>query len=143
MAKKITRIAKLQFVAGQAKPGPELAGLGIDMPGFTRQFNDKTKERGKDIVPVIITAYDDRSFEFELKTTPASQMILKELNKESGSSVQSESIGEITYDQAKKIAEYKMIDLNTNDINQAAKQIIGTAKQMGVIVTNVPKEGKK
>lgn len=143
MAKKVTRIAKLQFKAGQAKPGPELAGLGIDMPGFTRQFNDETRDRGNDIVPVVITAYDDRSFAFELKTTPASQMILKKLGLSSGSAVQSDKIGEISWDDLKEIAEYKLPDLNTNDVEQAARQIAGTARNMGVTVVGMPNKGDK
>ena len=64
--KKVTRIAKLQFMAGQAKPGPELAGIGIDMGGFTKDFNDATRDRMGELVPVVITAYEDRSYEFEL-----------------------------------------------------------------------------
>ncbi|ARU90929.1 50S ribosomal protein L11 [Spiroplasma clarkii] len=78
MAKKITRIAKLEFMAMQAKPGAELASLGINMPQFTQQFNDATKDRAGEIVPVVITAYDDKSFDFVLKTTPAAFMLKKQ-----------------------------------------------------------------
>lgn len=133
--KKLTRIAKLQFPAGGAKPGPALAGLGIDMPGFTKAFNDATRDRSGDIVPVVIHAYSDRSFEFELKTTPASSMIKKSIGIKKGSSKSAkEKVGTITIEQLKKIAEYKMPDLNTNNINSAISMLIGTSKNMGIIV---------
>ncbi|BDV03188.1 MAG: 50S ribosomal protein L11 [Candidatus Hepatoplasma crinochetorum] len=135
MAKKLTRVAKLQFPAGQAKPGPSLAGLGIDMVGFTRSFNDATKDRNGDIVPVIIKAYSDRSFEFELKTTPTSVMIKKALGIKSGSQKsKKEIVGKLTIDQIKEIAKYKMQDLNTKDLKAAMRMVIGTAKNMGVDV---------
>ncbi len=135
MAKKITRIAKLQFGAGQAKPGPELAGLGIDMGGFTKEFNDATRERSGDIVPVVITAYDDRSYEFVLKTTPAANMIMKAAGIAKGSSnAPGEIVGTVTIDQLKEIAEYKMEDLNAASIEAAISMLQGTAKNMGVAV---------
>lgn len=135
MAKKVTRIAKLQFMATQAKPGPELAGLGIDMPGFTRQFNDATKERAGEIVPVVITAYNDRSFDFVLKTAPTSFMIKKELKLEKGAANPlTDKVGTLTDEQLTKIAEYKMVDLNANNINAAKNIVAGTARNMGVLV---------
>jgi large subunit ribosomal protein L11 len=143
VAKKVTRIAKLQFMAGQSKPGPELAGLGIDMVGFTKKYNEDTKSRMGEIVPVIITAYDDRSFDFELKTTPASFMIKKALGLKSGASNQAETVSTMTVDQVRKIAEYKLVDLNTNDVEQAIKIIEGTARNMGVMVDGMsPKKTK-
>jgi large subunit ribosomal protein L11 len=137
MAKKVTRIAKLQFVAGQAKPGPELAGLGIDMAGFTREFNDATKDRSGKVVPVVITAYDDRSYEFVLKTTPASNMILEALNLKKGSSnALKEKVGSISKKQIEEIAKYKMEDLNTNSLKSAISMVEGTAKNMGIEITD-------
>lgn len=135
MAKKVTRIAKLQFPAGGAKPGPALAGLGIDMPKFTREFNDATKDRMGDIVPVIITAYDDRSFSFVLKTTPTSVLIKRALNVEKGSSNSKKTkIGTLKIEDLIPIAKYKMPDLNTTNLRQAVSMIIGTCKNMGVEV---------
>ncbi len=135
MAKKVTRIAKLQFGAGQAKPGPELAGLGIDMGGFTKEFNDATRDRSGDIVPVVITAYDDRSYEFVLKTTPAANMIMKAAGISKGSSkAPSEIVGSVTLEQLREIAEYKMEDLNAATIDAAVSMLKGTAKNMGVAV---------
>ena len=139
MAKKVTRIAKLQFQAGQAKPGPELAGLGIDMGGFTKEFNDATRDRNGDVVPVVITAYDDRSYEFVLKTTPTSNMILKAAGVQKGSSnAPGEIVGNLTLAQLQEIAEYKMEDLNANDIEAAISMLKGTARNMGIQVEGEP-----
>ncbi|BDU67820.1 MAG: 50S ribosomal protein L11 [Candidatus Tyloplasma litorale] len=135
MAKKLTRVAKLQFVAGKSKPGPELAGLGIDMVGFTREFNDATRDRGDDIVPVVITAYSDRSYSFVLKTSPASNMLLKAAGiKKGASKAPGEIVGSVTEEQLKEIAEYKLDDLNTNSIEAAVSMLKGTAKNMGISV---------
>ncbi len=135
MAKKIKRIAKLEFMAGQAKPGPELAGLGIVMPEFTKQFNDQTRERSGEPVPVVITIFNDKSFTFELKTAPAAFKIKQAAGIKSGAANSKTDIaGKITNKQLEEIAEYKMPDLNANDIEAAKKQIAGTAKNMGVLV---------
>ncbi|MFV0380032.1 MAG: 50S ribosomal protein L11 [Anaerorhabdus sp.] len=135
MSKKVAKICKLQFQAGQAKPGPALASAGINMPQFCSAFNDATKERGQDIVPVIITAYEDKSFDFVLKTTPAATLLKKAANvaKASGNP-KAIKAGKITVDQLKEIAEYKMPDLNANDIEAAMKIIAGTARNMGIVV---------
>lgn len=136
MAKKLTRIAKLQFKAGQAKPGPELAGLGIDMGGFTKEFNDATRDRAGDVVPVVITAYDDRSYEFILKTTPASRMILKAAGIGKGSAKSpGEIVGSITPKQLEEIAKYKEEDLNASTLEAAMSMLRGTAKNMGITVS--------
>lgn len=133
MAKKIKRIAKLQLKAGQAKPGPELAGLGIDMAGFTRAYNDATKDRAGDVVPVVITAYDDRSFAFVLKTTPTSNLIKKAAKLESASKKPPHDIvGEITIKQVEEIAKYKLVDMNGEKLESAMKQVKGTARNMGI-----------
>ncbi|CAM9115150.1 50S ribosomal protein L11 [Mycoplasma marinum] len=135
MAKEIVRIAKLEFNAGQAKPGPELAGLGIVMPEFTRAFNDQTKDRNGEPVPVVITIYKDKSFTFETKTAPAAFKIKQAAGIKSGAANSKTDIaGKITLEQLREIAEYKLTDLNTNKIDSAMKQIAGTAKNMGVVV---------
>ena len=124
MAKKVVKVCKLQFPAGGAKPGPALASAGINMPQFCTQFNDATKDRKGDIVPVIITAYEDKSFNFVLKTTPAANLLKKAagISKASGSP-KAVKAGKITKAQLKEIAEYKMPDLNANDVESAMKII--------------------
>lgn len=135
MAKKITRIAKLQFEAGKAKPGPELAGLGIDMVGFSREFNEATKDRLGTIVPVEITAFSDRSYKFKLKTTPAAFLILQAAGVKKGSNkANSEKIGQVTVSQLLEIAKYKMPDLNTMDLDKALSMLKGTARNIGIEV---------
>ncbi len=133
--KKITKISKLQFKAGQAKPGPALAAAGINMPKFCTEFNDKTKDRAGDIVPVIITAYEDKSFDFVLKTTPAAVLLLKAAGAKKGSGTpNSVKAGKVTKAQLKEIAEYKMPDLNANDVEAAMRIVAGTARNMGIEV---------
>ena len=135
MAKKIAKICKLQFPAGGAKPGPALASAGINMPQFCSQFNDATKDRHGDIVPVIITAYEDKSFSFVLKTTPAANLVNKYAGVTQGSgSPKANKVGKLTQAQLKEIAEYKMPDLNANDVEGAMRIIAGTARNMGVTV---------
>lgn len=135
MAKEIVRVAKLQFNAGQAKPGPALAGLGIVMPEFTRQFNDQTKDRGSEPVPVAITIYKDKSFDFKLFTAPASYKIMQAANISKGSkSSKTDIVATISKEQLKEIAEYKLVDLNTQDLEIAMHTIAGTAKNMGVLI---------
>lgn len=135
MSKKVTRIAKLQFPAGGARPGPALAGIGVNMPQFTQAFNDATKERGGDIVPVVITVYDDKTFDFVLKTTPASILLKKAAKIQKGSSTpNSQIVATITKAQLQEIAEYKLPDLNANDVEAAMKIIEGTARNMGIAV---------
>ena len=135
MAKKVAKVCKLNFEAGQAKPGPALASAGINMPQFCSQFNDATKDRHGDIVPVIITAYEDKSFDFVLKTTPAAFLLRKAAGVEKGSGEPNKvKAGKITKAQLKEIAEYKMPDLNANDVEAAMKIIEGTARNMGIEV---------
>ena len=135
MAKKIAKVAKLQFPAGGAKPGPALASAGSNMPKFCTEFNDKTKARHGDIVPVIITAYEDKSFDFVIKTTPAAILLKKAagINKASGTP-KTVKAGKITLAQLREIAEYKMPDLNANDVEAAMNIIAGTARNMGIVV---------
>lgn len=133
MAKEIVKKAKLQFMAGQAKPGPALAGVGINMPEFTKAFNDKTRDRGQEPVPVLITVYKDKSFDFKLFTAPTSFKLVQAANAKKGSSVPNKEVaGTITLAQLKEVAEYKLPDLNTKNIDSAMKQIAGTARQMGI-----------
>ena len=135
MAKKVAKVCKLQFPAGGAKPGPALASAGINMPKFCTEFNDKTKDRKGDIVPVVITAYEDKSCDFVIKTTPAAFLLKKAagIAKASGTP-KTVKAGKITVDQLREIAEYKMPDLNANSVEAAMKIIAGTARNMGITV---------
>ncbi len=137
MAKKELTKIKLQIPAGQANPappvGPALGQHGVQIQDFCTQFNDATKDRMGDIVPVEITVYEDRSFTFITKTPPAAELIKKaaKIKKGSGKPL-AEKVGSINKKQLQEIAEIKMPDLNTDDIKQAMKIIEGTARQMGV-----------
>ena len=135
--KKVAKICKLQFEAGMAKPGPALASAGINMPQFCTAFNDQTKDRRGDIVPVVITAYEDKSFDFVLKTTPAAFLLKKAAGVAKASGTPNTvKAGKITKAQLKEIAEYKMPDLNANDVEAAMNIIAGTAKNMGIEVVD-------
>ena len=139
MAKELIKQIKVQAIGGKATPapplGPVLGQAGINIGEFVNQFNEQTRDRMGEIVPTIIRVYDDRSFDFVCKTTPASRMILKAINKPKGSGKNLvSSVGDITKDQIKEIAEAKMVDLNANDIEAAMKIIEGTCKSMGVKV---------
>ncbi|MEK7163192.1 MAG: 50S ribosomal protein L11 [Patescibacteria group bacterium] len=139
MAKKITKMLKLQIPGGKAVPGqalgPALGSAGINIGEFVKRFNDETKTRVGELIPTIIQVYDDRSYKLIYKTEPASKMLLKILGKESGSGKpNSVKIGTVTKAQVKAIAEKKMADLNANDINAAVKMIEGTARNMGIEV---------
>ena len=131
--KKVVKICKLQFPAGGAKPGPALASAGINMPQFCTDFNAKTQDRKGDIVPVIITAYEDKTFDFVIKTTPAAVLLKKAagIAKASGTP-NTVKAGKITEAQLREIAEYKMPDLNANDVEGAMRIVAGTAKNMGI-----------
>ena len=139
MAKEVKQIVKLQIPAGQATPAPPvgtaLGPHGLNIQGFCTKFNEASKDRRGEIVPIELTIYADRSFDFILKTAPASEMIKEKakIKKGSGRPLQ-EKIGQITDTQLAEIAEKKMPDLNTTDIEQAKKIIAGTAKQMGVTI---------
>ncbi|MBU1557804.1 50S ribosomal protein L11 [Patescibacteria group bacterium] len=139
MAKQAVKKLKLQIPAGKATPappvGPALGQAGINIGEFVNQFNDATREMMGDIIPVEISVYEDRSFDFVLKTPPASSLILKALNIKSGSGKNlTKKVGTLTKDQVKQIAEQKMPDLSANDIEAAMKIIAGTARSMGVEV---------
>ena len=140
MAKKeIEKVLKLVIPAGQATMappiGPTLSPYGINGADFCSQFNAKTKKNNGILTPVILTIYKDRSFSFELKTPPTSELIRRALNIKKGSPTPNlNKVGKLTKEQIRTIAETKMPDLNTTDIEQAMKTVIGTAKQMGVEV---------
>lgn len=139
MAKKIIQLIKLQIPAGKANPappvGPALGQHGLNIQDFCTQFNEKTKELGDTVVPVIISVYDDRSFTFITKTAPAAEMIKKAINLKKGSGVpHKEKVGVLPKAKLKEIAEKKMEDLNANDVDQAMKVIAGTARSMGVTI---------
>lgn len=140
MAKKLVKKIKVQVTGGKATPapplGPVLGQAGINIGEFVNQFNEKTRERMGEIVPIEINVYDDRSFDFVTKTSPASRLVLKKIGKDKGSSKNTTSkAGEITKAQVREIAEEKMVDLSANDIESAMKIIEGTCRSMGVKVT--------
>ncbi|MEE8680755.1 MAG: 50S ribosomal protein L11 [Olsenella sp.] len=140
MAKKqVTHFIKLQIPAGKANPappvGPALGAAQVNIMQFCQAFNAATQDKMGDIIPVEITVYEDRSFDFICKTPPATQLIKKELGIKSGSGVpQRDKVGQLTQEQLTKIAEIKMPDLNANDIEAAKKIVAGTARSMGVTV---------
>ena len=136
--KKITRIAIVNLVGGQAKPGTQLASYGINMAEFTRQFNDKTKQDMGQIFPVEITAYSDKSFTFKIKTTPVSVLLKKAAKIETaGHNQLTDRVATISKEEALKIAEYKMKDLNCYDVEAALRCVAGTAKNMGITIKGV------
>lgn len=139
MAKKLVKKIKVQAVGGKATPapplGPVLGQAGINIGEFVNQFNEKTRDRMGDVVPVLLSVYDDRSFDFIIKTSPASRLILKKIGKDKGSGKTPVSkAGEITKAQIKEIAEIKMADLQANSIEAAMRIIEGTCRSMGVVV---------
>ena len=137
--KKVMRILKLQIPGGKANPTPPvgtaLGPVGINIGEFVNQFNERTREQMGDIIPVELTVYEDRTFDFILKTSPASRLLLKALGKDkaSGKNLVSKA-GTLTKKQIEEVAGQKMPDLNTNDIKQASKIIEGTARSMGIDV---------
>jgi ribosomal protein L11 len=139
MAKKLQAVVKLQLPAGKATPGPpvgsSLGPHGINIPGFTKEFNEKTKGQEGLIIPVVISIYADRSFTFILKTPPAPVLIKKACKIESGSAKPNkDKVAKITKEQVKEIATLKMPDLNAASLESAMSMIAGTARSMGVVV---------
>jgi large subunit ribosomal protein L11 len=135
VSKRIAKVVKMELPGGDAKPGPKLASAGILMPKFCTDFNAKTADRRGEIVPVIITAYEDKSFDFVIKTTPVAGLIKKAAGVEKGSgNPKLTKVGHISRDDLRKIAEYKMVDLNCYDIESAMKVIEGSARNMGIVV---------
>ncbi len=139
MAKKITKKIKIIAPAGKATPAPPLGTTlgpaGINIGEFVKRFNEATLPMIGNLIPCIITIYDDRSYDFVLKTPPASGLIMKMINKEKGSGKPNTAkIGSITKAQLREIAEKKMVDLNSKDVEGAMLTIAGTARSMGVDV---------
>lgn len=137
--KKIKTIVKLQIPAGKATPappvGPALGQHGLNIGDFVSKFNDATKDKGDDIIPVEITIYEDRTFDFKLKTPPASDLLRKAAGIEKGAGkTPLQKVGKITRKQLREIAERKIEDLNANDVEAAEKIIEGTAKSMGIVI---------
>jgi large subunit ribosomal protein L11 len=139
MAKKITGMIRLQLPAGAANPappvGPALGAHGVNIMGFCKDFNARTKDQAGMILPVVITVFADKSFTFILKSPPASNLLKKAANIASGSKTPNrEKVGKVTKKQVLEIVQLKMKDLNTTNIDAAARMIAGTARQMGIIV---------
>ena len=139
MAKKLQAVVKLQLPAGKATPGPpvgsSLGPHGINIPGFTKEFNEKTRDQDGMIIPVVISIYSDRSFTFIMKTPPAPVLIKKELGLESGSAKPNkDKVGKLTMAQVEKIAKIKLPDLNAGSLEAAISMVKGTARSMGVEV---------
>lgn len=139
MAKKIKTIIKLQIPGGRANPappvGPALGQHGLNIQDFCTRFNAATQDKNGDIVPVEITVFEDRTFDFIMKTAPAAELLKKAAKVEKGSgNPLKNKIGKVTKDQVKQIAETKMEDLNANDVEQAMKIVEGTARSMGIKV---------
>lgn len=137
--KKITGKIKLQIEAGKANPappvGPALGQKGVNIMDFCKQFNERTAQQAGYIIPVVIDVYEDRSFDFVIKSPPAAVLIKKELNLPKGSSVPNKTkVGQITQEQLEKIAKIKMNDLNATSLEAAVEMIKGTARAMGVTV---------
>lgn len=139
MAKKLVKTIKVQSKGGKATPapplGPVLGQAGINIGEFVNQFNEQTRDRMGEVVPIVISVYDDRTFTFVTKTSPASRLILKAIGKEKGSSKNKTSkAGNITKAQIREIAETKAVDMTAASIETATKSIEGTARSMGVNV---------
>ena len=139
MAKKVTAVVKLQLPAGKATPGPPVGSTlgphGINIPMFTKDFNDKTKDKEGLVIPVVITIYADRSFTYIMKTPPAPVLIKKACGIESGSATPNRSkVAKLTKAQLEEIAKMKMPDLNAASVEAAMSMIAGTARSMGITV---------
>lgn len=139
MAKLIKTIIKLQIPAGQATPappvGPALGQHGLNIQDFCSRFNEATREKSGDVIPVEITVYEDRTFDLKFKTPPASDLLKKAAGLEKGSAVpHKQKVGKVSKSQIREIAEKKLADLNADDIDAAMKIIEGTARSMGIEV---------
>jgi large subunit ribosomal protein L11 len=143
MAKVIIGYLKLQVKGGQANPappiGPALGSKGLNIMDFCKQFNARTQDKQGQILPVLISIYNDKSFDFVIKTPPAAVLILDAAKKQKGSAEPNRAkVGSITWDQVKTIAETKMPDLNAFKVESAMKMVAGTARSMGITVSGTP-----
>ena len=141
MAKKLKALVRLQIEAGKANPappiGPALAGHGINIMAFCKEYNARTSSRAGEIIPAEISVYTDSSFTFVLKTSPAAVLLRKAAGVEKGSGVPNrEKVGKVTRAQVREIAQLKMKDMNALDIEGAMRQIEGTARNMGIVVVD-------
>ncbi len=141
MSKKLKAIVRLQLEAGKANPappvGPALAGHGINIMAFCKEYNSRTSNRPGEVIPAEITVYTDGSFTFVLKTSPAAVLLRKAAGVEKGSGVPNkDKVGKVTRKQVREIAELKMKDLNAINIEGAMKQVEGTARSMGITVVD-------
>lgn len=139
MAKEVAGLIKLQIKGGAANPsppvGPALGSKGLNIMDFCKQFNARTQDKGGKVLPVVITVYADKSFDFVIKTPPAAVQLLEAAKLKSGSAEPNrKKVAEITWDQVKTIAEDKMSDLNCYTIESAMKMVAGTARSMGITV---------
>lgn len=132
--KKVVKVVKMELPGGNAHPGPKLASAGVNMAKFCTDFNAKTGDRKGQTVPVIITAYEDKSYDFIIKTSPAAELILKAAGIQKGAGSAKQIVGSITDAQLEEIAKYKLPDLNTEDVEAAKKVIAGTCRQMGIAI---------
>ena len=139
MAKKIEKVVKLQVKGGQANPsppvGPALGAAGVNIMEFCKQFNGRTQEKQGAVLPVVITVYQDKSFDFVIKTPPAAIQLMEAAKLKKGSGVPNrQKVGSITWDQIRAIAEDKLVDMNCFTIESAMKMVAGTARSMGITV---------
>lgn len=134
MNKRIVKVLKMELPGGEAKPGPKLASAGVNMAKFCTDFNAKTGDRRGQTVPVIITAYEDKSYDFVIKTSPVAGLLLSAAGVSKGSGNPKNIVGSITDKQLTEIAQYKLPDLNTEDLEAAKKIVAGSAAQMGIAI---------
>jgi len=143
MAKQITGYLKLQVKGGSANPappiGPALGSKGLNIMDFCKQFNARTQDKPGQVLPVLLTIYNDKSFDFVIKTPPAAVLILDAAKKQKGSAEPNRTkVGSVTWDQVKTIAETKMPDLNAFKVESAMKMVAGTARSLGITVSGTP-----
>jgi large subunit ribosomal protein L11 len=143
MAKAITGYLKLQVKGGSANPappiGPALGSKGLNIMDFCKQFNARTQDKPGQVLPVLITIYNDKTFDFVIKTPPAAVLILDAAKKQKGSAEPNRTkVGSVTWDQVKTIAETKMPDLNAFKVESAMKMVAGTARSLGITVSGTP-----
>jgi len=143
MAKQITGYLKLQVKGGSANPappiGPALGSKGLNIMDFCKQFNARTQDKPGQVLPVLITIYNDKTFDFVIKTPPAAVLILDAAKKQKGSAEPNRTkVGSVTWDQVKTIAETKMPDLNAFKVESAMKMVAGTARSLGITVSGTP-----
>ena len=143
MAKEVETFIKMQVRGGSANPappvGPALGAKGVNIMEFSKRFNAKTEDSRGKLLPVVITVYTDKSFDFIIKTPPAATQLLELSKLKKGSSVPNrDKVGTVTWDQVKQVAEVKMPDLNAFTIESAMKMVAGTARSMGIVVNGTP-----